>query len=996
MPGAFDDLVPTTATRPPMVISGGAKLPPPQTAAQAERDALSVTRSRQEIEKNPIDIATAEVTLEEKRRKLAQGPQADATEGERKAAAFLMRAVGANHSYESRTGTTEADKVPGIGPRSMVGQVLANNFPNALNSLPSSVGNSPERQIADSAQDEFIAASLRQDSGAAIPDSELERQRRIYFPMPGDGPEAMQQKREARLRAIRGLVQSGGRSVSAADKEAAEKYLASVGDTGAAPPAPPGDTPTPPPTNAKDVAEYAADKRLRGGMNSAEAVLTADQDQAFHQFLLGKPDATAIRAYLKDLGVNAGPGDNAEEVAKFYRDGNTSYGGVAPAMLTPEQNARVEENLANGQTSSPFAMGAARTVTSGFLDEAGAGVDAATSALAGQGSFKDLYADYLATNRETIRRSGEENPIATGAGMLVGGAAIPFGAGARTPAEIARVSGVMGALYGVGDGTTAGGRAAGGAIGGALGLAGGYGLGAASPYVGKGIASAYDKVFAARGANAAARNAGSDLVNAGQAEGVAVNRAMVDPTTEQAITRSQASLFGGGKVTRGMESVYDDIDRGVTRLGEGGTAMEPSVAGDTVRTAAERYIQQSGAVARRQYDKAERLAGDLKVAPLEAGQSVGRIITKLQETPESNAAEIAFLQKLENDFGKNLSVGALRRVRTQLRQRISKGELTFGEAEADVLDVMNAASRDIENGLTAAGKADAAKAFKSADAAYRQRMEYITGEVQKLIGKRGQQVTPEATFQRFQAMGTAKGDEAGLGRMMARMEPEEAADVRATLASSLGKGRNGEFSGAYLVSNAEKLPPKAREHIFGKDGAESLDRLVTLAKAANRVKAQFNNSKTGIARAGDMYRTAVMAVTGLGAGSSLGNALTGVAATAASGAAFAVRDILSARALMSTNLTKWLARTPTTAADVEKHIGQLSVVAAREPSIANEVLNLQSRLADAFVSAPTRLAADERDGRANPVDGRKRNGQNNGGAKPASSQQAPQLIGAPM
>ncbi len=130
------------------------------------------------------------------------GATASATEAERKAASFLIRGVGAEGTY----------KAQGLGPRSVVGQKLHDLVPNALNSwLPSSIGNSARRQVADTTQDEFIAASLRQDSGAAIPEQELERQRRIYFPMPGDGPEAIQAKARARERALQGLHQSAGR-----------------------------------------------------------------------------------------------------------------------------------------------------------------------------------------------------------------------------------------------------------------------------------------------------------------------------------------------------------------------------------------------------------------------------------------------------------------------------------------------------------------------------------------------------------------------------------------------------------------------------------------------------------------------------------------------------------------------------------------------------------------------------------------------------------------
>jgi hypothetical protein len=752
--------------------------------------------------------------------------------------------------------------------------------------------------------------------------------------------------------------------------------------------------------NAAEIAAKMARDRARGGLNSADAILTADQDKAYHTFLLGKPDATQIRAYLTNLGVNAGPGDNAEEVAKYYREGNTGYGGVGPQTLTPEQNAAVEESLKSGAGSYPAAMGAARALSSGWLDEAGAGVDAFGDAMLGRASFADALNSNLAINREVIRRSGEESPIATGAGMLLGGVAMPYGAGARTPLEVAKVGGIMSGLYGLGEGTTMGGRAAGGAIGAGLGFAGGYGLAKATPVVGNALAGVYDRVanrpsaVAARNARAGLQAEGAALQQAGQAEGVNVNRAMVDPSLQNNVTRSGMSVFGAGTVNRSMADVASGVQAGTQRLGAGGTALEPQVAGQTIQTAAERYIKQSGAVAKRQYDKAERLAGNTKVTPLEAGQRVGQLITKLSETPEINAGEIAFLQKLESDFGQDLTVGGLRRIRTQLRGKIAKGELTFGEEEANVLGIMDAASNDIANGLAAAGKTDAANAFKAADGAYRQRMSFINDTVQKLIGKRNANVTPESTLSKFQAMATPKGDEAGLGKMMAQMAPDEAADIRATLASTLGQNNKGEFSTALLASQAQKMTRAAKVHIFGQDGADSLDRLVMLAKAHNRVTSTLRGSPTGVATAANAWRTALTTVMGLGGGGAMGS-MEGLATAGATAGLIGAGDVLSARALMSTNLTKWLARTPTTSADIAKHITQLSVVASREPAIANEVLQLQARLADSFGSSATRLAADEGNGRGNVVDGRKGNGQNNGGTDQGSSRQAPPNTGAP-
>lgn len=185
-------------TRAPGIIRGA----PSQAERRAEEDqALERARfaNQQAVEAERLRLAREaeqRQATEAQRKAEQQASGFDATEGERKAAAFLLRALGANKSYEDT----------GVGPRSLVGQAARDTFPNATNYFTSA-----DRQVAESAQDEFIAASLRQDSGAAIPEEELERQRRIYFPMPGDGPDVLEQKRQARLRAIAGLEQSAGR-----------------------------------------------------------------------------------------------------------------------------------------------------------------------------------------------------------------------------------------------------------------------------------------------------------------------------------------------------------------------------------------------------------------------------------------------------------------------------------------------------------------------------------------------------------------------------------------------------------------------------------------------------------------------------------------------------------------------------------------------------------------------------------------------------------------
>lgn len=63
----------------------------------------------------------------------------------------------------------------------------------------------PNEQRVAQAQRNFINAVLRQESGAAINQSEFNNARIQYFPQPGDGPEAIAQKRANRELVIQGF-----------------------------------------------------------------------------------------------------------------------------------------------------------------------------------------------------------------------------------------------------------------------------------------------------------------------------------------------------------------------------------------------------------------------------------------------------------------------------------------------------------------------------------------------------------------------------------------------------------------------------------------------------------------------------------------------------------------------------------------------------------------------------------------------------------------------
>lgn len=95
------------------------------------------------------------------------------------------------------------------------GANVAGGLQRVASSVPG-VGNymTPEAlQKYDQAKRNFVSAVLRKESGAAISAAEFANEDKKYFPQPGDKPEVIQQKRDARKTAIGVLQIQAGRDL---------------------------------------------------------------------------------------------------------------------------------------------------------------------------------------------------------------------------------------------------------------------------------------------------------------------------------------------------------------------------------------------------------------------------------------------------------------------------------------------------------------------------------------------------------------------------------------------------------------------------------------------------------------------------------------------------------------------------------------------------------------------------------------------------------------
>lgn len=132
------------------------------------------------------------------------------TESQGKAAGMAMRAREAQtilNGLEDKGVTTRGLVKQGVEGVPLIGEGLA----MGVNKLPGALGgpSGPQQQV-EQARRNFVNAVLRVESGASINEGEFRNAEKQYFPMPGDAPEVIAQKKANRETAIRALeLQSG-------------------------------------------------------------------------------------------------------------------------------------------------------------------------------------------------------------------------------------------------------------------------------------------------------------------------------------------------------------------------------------------------------------------------------------------------------------------------------------------------------------------------------------------------------------------------------------------------------------------------------------------------------------------------------------------------------------------------------------------------------------------------------------------------------------------
>lgn len=661
-----------------------------------------------------------------------------------------------------------------------------------------------------------------------------------------------------------------------------------------------------------------------------------------------------------------------DEAARFAASKGFDITNAADIAKAREQTGAINPDMVYSRPKvSPLDTGgAAGAATRGILDSATLGIAGKagnlTRAVEDQlsGSNTDFMTDW---NREADIRKGvddadsAEHPWTRFAGQLAGGAILPTGLeglAARVEAEaisggasveqahaaglrairnrIIQVGGGYGAAHGAFSADNPAGAVTGAVTEGALGAATAGVLGVA----GERLASRAPAVpTEGQEVLAAAQRQRIDPLPA-DVGGPSVRR--LTSAAAQAPVSAAPVIKAGARVVEQAQAARDRIAAKV------GQALDPEAAGQTGIAGARSYIANSRTGVNAAYAAAESAAGDSRVPATKAIEVLDRNISELSETPGGTPA-LTQLQGLRDALSSgDVSVAGLRRMRTVLRDQFMKDGLRGSDTERRVGQVMDAAREDVTNGLTAAGKPGAASLFARADAAHAERVQTIDQVIKPLIGTREAPKSGEQVIKTLTA--DLHGNNARAVRFLRALPPEEQANTRASIIGAMGNAMPGAqnaqgtaFSLPAFLTHWNKMGDTAKRAYFGDEARAALNDLAKVAEGTKQAQSYANRSNSSGGIWGNL---------GLLAG-------TAAASPVAAGSGLAAQ-LIGGHLLASPRFARWLARAPRTALSAPAYVERLSRIARAEPQIANEVLQLQQRLAEAF--NPTRLAADQGSG----------------------------------
>lgn len=429
------------------------------------------------------------------------------------------------------------------------------------------------------------------------------------------------------------------------------------------------------------------------------------------------------------------------------------------------------------------------------------------------------------------------------------------------------------------------------------------------------------------------------------------------PLTRGLSAISAQTPIGGALIARRAGKFVDEAGRALRKIaGREGQVTNSEAAGETAVAGALKYRSTSRNQIGALYDKAAELARGIKVLPERTIQALDQNIAQLAENPAS-ADDLPYLTTLRDTlvkkFPDGVTVEGIRGMRTSLRDKFFRDGLRGSDIERRVNEAVQSVSDDLADSLTSAGKSEAASLYRQADAAWADRIKTLDDFIMPIIGKKGEK-SGQQVMQALQQAAKSNGPKV---RNFINSLPEEgAASTRANLIMGMARANPGAqgaegttLSLETMLSRWSEMGERAKGAFFTDENRSAFDRLARIAERSRASRKYANSSNTG--------RVSMGALMGAG-GVTLG--WSTLASSLAVDAGFGI--LLSSPRVATALARVGAAESP---AEVSGAVSKLSLAVARNPALAGQITQLQTRLMAALndnVSTGIKAAASEPSG----------------------------------
>jgi hypothetical protein len=341
-----------------------------------------------------------------------------------------------------------------------------------------------------------------------------------------------------------------------------------------------------------------------------------------------------------------------------------------------------------------------------------------------------------------------------------------------------------------------------------------------------------------------------EVLEAGARQGIDLNPARTGGQGTQLAYQFVESFPGAVPLQRQTQRIAQGIE---TRVGEvadtvAGGAARPleDVASDLKTGVFGSFGSTSAARGEKLYTSAYGAAGDTKIVPQTAIQTIDDEIARLSQNPTMNAGVIDELGKLRTDLstGGGKTVEALRDIRTNLGRNV----------DGSVKNAMTRISKrlygpltnDISTGLTVAGKGGAAKRFAVADRLWQRRAETLD-EIEGLL-----KLSPDQMASRLATMTRKGGNTDRLKEVLSTASVGERMDLQGAFLKQLGRptaGQKtdlGDFSIESFLTNWNRMSDRSKALLFNGPIRSDIDDLTKIMGAERRYNRNKNVSKSGV------------------------------------------------------------------------------------------------------------------------------------------------------